>query len=122
MRRQSKHRNAVTTLIAEAGGPLSAEEVRDVLSDTGIGVATVYRLLNEGVEDGRFKLIEMPHGPARYEPSDRPHHHHFHCRDCGRVYDIEGCPGGIGNLVPKGFTLDDHEIVMYGRCDACQEK
>ncbi|MEM7680864.1 MAG: transcriptional repressor [Planctomycetota bacterium] len=119
MQRKSRHRDAVQGLLQESEGPLSAAEVRDALEATGIGQATVYRLLNEGVEDGVFKAVEMPQGPTRYEPKDLPHHHHFECTACGKVFDIEGCPGGLKKLLPKGFSLEAHEVLLYGRCEAC---
>ncbi|MEM6749043.1 MAG: transcriptional repressor [Planctomycetota bacterium] len=119
MQRRSRHRDAVQELLKGAEGPLSAAEVREALASTGIGQATVYRLLNEGVEDGVFKAVDLPQGPTRYETKDRPHHHHFECTSCGKVFDIEGCPGGLNKLVPDGFTLEDHEVLLYGQCDAC---
>ncbi|MEM8963753.1 MAG: transcriptional repressor [Acidobacteriota bacterium] len=120
-RRRSKHRDAVETVVRAAKGPLSAHEVREELRDSGIGIATVYRALNDGVERGVFEPVEMPNGPTRYEPADRPHHHHFECLECNRVYDIEGCLDGLPNLVPDGFSLEQHEILLYGRCRKCSE-
>ena len=29
------------------------------------------------------------------------------------------CPGGLAALTPPGFALEGHELVLYGRCDAC---
>ena len=119
MPRPPRHHAAIRTLIADAPGPLSAEEVREALSDTGVGQATVYRALKAAAEDGTLKAVDLPTGPTRYEPADRPHHHHFHCDACGRVYDLPGCPGGLRALLPDGFTLDRHEVLLFGHCEAC---
>ena len=93
--------------------------MREALSDTGVGQATVYRALKAAAEDGTFKAVDLPNGPTRYEPADRPHHHHFHCDACGKVYDLPGCPGGLRALLPDGFTLDRHEVLLFGQCEAC---
>ena len=118
---RSRHRDAIETLLREAEGPLSADEVRDALRDTGIGQATVYRLLNQGVEAGTFQPVELPTGPTRYEPADRPHHHHFECDACHRVFDLAGCPGRFDRLLPEGFSLASHDLTLHGRCADCQE-
>ncbi|MCA9418695.1 MAG: transcriptional repressor, partial [Candidatus Omnitrophica bacterium] len=55
-----------------------------------------------------------------YEMNGKRHHHHFVCRVCGRVFDIEGCPGQIEAMTPKGFLVEDHEIFLYGRCEECR--
>ena len=100
---------------------MSASELAEALAETGIGIATVYRHLNRGVEAGRFVAVELPNGPTRYEPADRPHHHHFTCTACDAVYDVPGCPKNLTELVPEGFTLASHEIVFAGLCSRCGE-
>lgn len=119
MRRHSPYREMVRTVIRSASGPLTAVEVRALLGDSGIGIATVYRLLNEGLEDGDFVGVELPNGPKRFEPADRPHHHHFECLACHKVFDVVGCPGGMDHLVPEGFELEQHEVILSGRCREC---
>ncbi|BAM02868.1 Fur family transcriptional regulator [Phycisphaera mikurensis] len=119
MPRSSPHAASVERLLRDAAGPMSAAEVAEALAHTGIGIATVYRLLGRGAEEGRYVAVEMPHGPARYEPADRPHHHHFACTACEAVYDVPGCTGNLKKLVPEGFTLDAHEILLTGRCADC---
>jgi len=27
--------------------------------------------------------------------------------------------GGLGGLLPPGFTLEEHEVILYGRCAEC---
>lgn len=119
MRRRSRHQNTIDRVIGQAHGPLSAVEVHEALRATGIGLATVYRLLKRGVEEARLATVQMPHGPARYEPADRPHHHHFECVACDRVFDVEGCPDGIDRMVPKGFEMQVHAVILSGRCSDC---
>ena len=119
MPRPSVHREPVAEALAAAPGPLSAAEVELALGASGIGIATVYRLLNAGTERGEFKAVEMPHGATRYEPADRPHHHHFACTGCDAVYDVPGCPGDLERMAPAGFAVHDHEILLSGLCAGC---
>ena len=117
--RSTNQRRAIRQAIEDAGRPLDANEVLEAADVEGLGLATVYRTLKLGVEEGWLKAVELPNSPARYEMADLAHHHHFECRACSKVFDIEGCPGNIKPLVPEGFTLEDHEVILYGLCDEC---
>ena len=117
--RSTSQRRAIRQAIEDAGRPLDANEVLEAADVDGLGLATVYRTLKLGVEEGWLKAVELPNSPARYEMADLAHHHHFECRMCSKVFDIDGCPGNIKPLVPEGFTLEDHEVILYGLCDEC---
>lgn len=120
--RQTKHAIAIQAIIDQAPGPLSADEVRALLIDTGIGIATVYRVLKNGAEGGRFRAVQLPDGPTRYESADLPHHHHFECLACHRVFDVEGCPGRIERMAPEGFDVQSHDLTLYGKCVDCKKQ
>ena len=115
------HAHRLDAYLRGQDGPRSAEEVREGLAEAGvsIGQATVYRLLKRGVEEGAYTPVSLADGGLRYEPADRGHHHHFHCGACDRVFDVDGCPGRFDPLVPEGFTLEDHELILHGRCRDC---
>ena len=103
----------------DADGPLSARELWSRLSGTGIGLATVYRALQRGVEEGTLESVEGLGGGVRYEPKGREHHHHFLCRICDHAFDVFGCVEGLESLVPGGFQMTGHEVVLLGTCDGC---
>lgn len=119
MARYSRYQDLIYEALRSAAGPLSATDVHALLGETGIGLATVYRLLKKGLEGGDLVSVQLPGGPNRFEPADKPHHHHFECVACHTVFDVMGCPGGIDRLVPEGFTLEQHEIILSGRCSDC---
>lgn len=122
MERLSKQRTAIQNVIASAGRPLSPQEVLDLAKARapGIGIATVYRALKALSELGLVRAVTLPSQGARYEVSDRSHHHHFQCRKCYRVFDVHGCPGRVPAItLPRGFVVDAHEITLYGRCKDC---
>jgi Fur family transcriptional regulator, ferric uptake regulator len=63
----------------------------------GIGIATVYRTLKLLVKEEVLKLVELPGESPHYEKTAQPHHHHFFCTACNRVFSIYsvsrlGCP------------------------------
>ncbi len=119
--RNTKQRETIRQVIEDEDRPLSPQEILDSAQQEipGLGQATVYRTIKLGVEEGWLQTVALPGEPDRYEPAGKDHHHHFECIACGRVFDIEGCPPGIKTLLPKGFTLTRHEIMLYGLCDAC---
>ena len=105
--------------LEKADGPLSAKELWSRLCDTGVGLATVYRALKRGVDDGTLEVVEVASGGVRYEPKDREHHHHFLCSSCDRVFDLVGCVKGLGSLIPANFQMTGHDVVLFGTCDKC---
>jgi len=123
MQRKTTQRQAVREAFAEAGRPLDAQEALELAraEHQTIGIATVYRAVNDLVEQGWLKKVELPGEPMRYELADLDHHHHFHCNACGRVFDVEGCALHHQPRVPEGFEVQSHEIILYGRCADCAE-
>lgn len=121
MQRETKQRQAIRKALAEAGHPLSPKELHEAARAhvEGLGIATVYRNLNALQEEGWIEPVELPGQPPRYEVAGKEHHHHFHCRECDRVYEVEGCPGNVASVTPRGFRLEHHEMVLYGLCDRC---
>jgi Fur family transcriptional regulator, ferric uptake regulator len=121
MERNTRQRDAIRRVFEEIGRPLGPQEVLDAARDhvTGIGIATVYRTINALVESNWLQIVELPGAPPRYERATDLHHHHFRCRVCDRVFEIDGCPGNLATMVPKGFSLEAHDVVLYGRCATC---
>lgn len=119
MRGQSRYKETVNDALRTASGPLSATDLHTRLRHTGIGIATVYRVLRKGLEDGELACVELPGGPKRYKPADQACHHHFECVECHTVYDVKGSFDGLDHLIPEGFELEQHEIILSGRCREC---
>ena len=119
--RNTSQRRAIREVMDRSEHPLSAPEVRArALGHVpGIGLATVYRNIRALFESGFLREVVLPGEPSRYERAALPHHHHFHCTACGRVYDVPGCAEGIAANLKRGFTLRHHELVMYGSCAEC---
>jgi Fur family ferric uptake transcriptional regulator len=122
--RATRQRDAIRAAIETAGRPLSPSEVlreaRAVVR--GIGLATVYRNLKRLAADGAVRLVTLPGESPRYEVGEAGHHHHFQCTRCGRVFDVPGCPGDLRRLAPRGFTVERHDVTLYGRCAPCAKR
>lgn len=121
MQRHTRQRQAIRDALVDAGRPLSTQEVLQAAQHKvpGLGIATVYRTLANLLEEKSIAAVELPGEPPRYEVAGKHHHHHFHCLYCGKVFEIERCPGNLEALAPKGFETERHEIVLYGRCSEC---
>lgn len=121
MERNTRQRAAIRDAIAQAGRPLLPQEVLDAAQAgaPGLSIATVYRNLRALVDDGALRAVTLPGENPRYEPAHAGHHHHFQCRQCQRVFEVDACPGNLAGLAPPGFTVEDHELTLYGRCRDC---
>jgi len=121
MERNTRQRDAIQSVIKTAGRPLSPQEVLEAArtSVAALGIATVYRNLKLLVGEGILQTIELPGDSPRYELAETSHHHHFQCTTCRRVFDVPGCPGNLRQLAPRGFSVEHHEVTLYGRCRDC---
>lgn len=117
--RQNEHHIAIAELFEKSQGPLSADEIRSEIGARNISLATIYRVLKKATEEGDFKEVCFSEGPKRYEMSHHGHHHHFICNKCDRAFDLEGCPGKINSLAPKGFEVQEHDLLLKGLCPDC---
>lgn len=123
MGRETEQRRAIRRALRETGRPLTADEVLERGRDgcPTLGIATVYRNLKALEAEGWAVAVELPGEPSRYEVAGKPHHHHFLCRGCEGAFEVEGCPGDVRGVVPDGFVLESHEVVLYGVCPGCYE-
>lgn len=124
MERKTRQRESILETFRVSSGPLSPQEVLDAtkIRMPDIGIATVYRNIKSFVEAGTLKTVPVPGQPDRYELGGKKHHHHFFCRGCQKAFEMEGCPGSLDALAPEGFTVEHHEIYLYGLCKNCQVK
>ena len=124
MQCKTRQRDAIRRAIQAAKRPLSPREVLEQarLAVRATGIATVYRTLRLLVAEGSVHAISLPGEAPRYEAAKLKHHHHFQCTSCQRIYDVPGCPGNLRRLAPRGFTVVDHDLTLYGRCLDCGKR
>lgn len=118
---ETRQRRAIRSVLEHAGRPLGAREVLAAAQAQvpRLGLATVYRTLRALADTSAVAVVMLPGEAPRFEVRRRAHHHHFVCRTCGGVFEVEGCVGDPSRLTPRGFALHAHEIILYGACATC---
>lgn len=121
--RNTNQRRAIRDVFTQSDRPLSTDEVLVAAqaSKPGLGIATVYRTIKLLLDDGWLTTVRLSGQPPRYEMAGKPHHHHFYCSQCGRVFEIPGNDHALENALPAGFVLESHDLVLYGRCAPCTQ-
>ena len=106
---------------------LSVEDIHRQLIKNGmaIGLATIYRVLSQFEAAGIIKRMQVAGGHSRYEIDQGEHHDHMVCIHCGEVIEfhdeiIERRQVDVASA--KGFDLEDHSLILYGRCLRCRQQ
>ena len=98
---------------------VSAEDLYKKLLEQGdeVGVATVYRVLNQFDDAGIVTRHHFEGGKSVFELANRHHHDHLVCLKCGKVIEF------TDNLIEKqqkiiaekyGIKLSHHSLYLYG--------
>jgi Fur family ferric uptake transcriptional regulator len=120
MRKATQQRHAILQTLISAGRPLPVAEILHLAQSTvtGLGIATVYRNLKVLKMDGQVAQVKLPGEPPRWEISEG-HHHHFLCRTCDKLFEVHDCPEDLARILPDGYVLEEHDILLRGLCDVC---
>jgi Fe2+ or Zn2+ uptake regulation protein len=120
--RATRPRVAVLTALTELGAHRSAEEVRARIATTAepLPRSSIYGILEALVGAGLVMTADAGPGVVLYELGDR-WHHHFVCRICHGVTDVECVTGEKPCLVPGTpvGTVDEAQVIFRGVCTAC---
>ncbi|MBI1320508.1 MAG: transcriptional repressor [Candidatus Hydrogenedens sp.] len=121
LERNTAQRRAILDAIVKTDRPLTPDEILQAAREAvpRMGMATVYRAVKALEASGKIVAVELPGEGRRFEAAGKKHHHHFHCRGCGRMFDLHGCTGNFQALLPAGFRMEDHEVFLYGQCREC---
>ncbi|HZQ64924.1 MAG TPA: Fur family transcriptional regulator [Gaiellaceae bacterium] len=125
-RRNSGARRAVVELLGRQHCCLTAQEIFDELRSGGrrVGIASVYRALEQLTRDGFVQRIEVGDGSSRFEPihSGGEHHHHLVCDDCGKVeaFADDELERALAKVeLRTGYSVAAHDVVLRGACRDC---
>ena len=123
MLRDTAPRRAIRQVLRQAGRPLSTQDVYGLARRLhgALGIATVYRTINCLLEEDWLKQLDVPGGGTYYELSGQPGHHHFQCKQCGKVFCTQCIPENVERLTPEGFHLSYHAVFLYGQCRDCSK-
>lgn len=99
----------------------TAEDIYRLLIEQGedIGLATVYRVLNQFDEAGILVRHNFEGNKSVFEINPKEHHDHIICLACGQVMEfnddiIEQRQHQICKA--HGIELENHSLYLYGRC------
>ncbi len=100
---------------------LTAEDVYKALLTEGadIGLATVYRVLQQFEQAGLLSRSNFESGRAVYELNEGQHHDHLVCLDCARVeefFDAQIEQRQRVVAAERGFAIQEHALALYARC------
>lgn len=99
---------------------MTADDIYRALvgAEEDIGLATVYRVLNQFETAGLVVKHNFEGGQAYYELDSGKHHDHLVCVETGKVIefvneDIERLQHEIAGQY--GYDIEDHSLVIYVR-------
>ena len=124
MKRETWQRQAVRQALGGSEGFVSAQALHSALHEQGspIGLATVYRALNDLAEEGEADSLQQD-GESLYRAcTPGTHHHHLICRNCGLTVEIEADAveqWAQGVAAEHGFTRPNHIVDVFGLCADC---
>ena len=123
-RRPTRQRSAVLALLDDLEGFRSAQDLHALLRSRGegVGLATVYRIMQTLVDSGEVDLLRGDDGEVVYRRCSTDHHHHLVCRRCGRTVEVAAPPverWAARVAAEHGFVEVEHQIEVFGVCAAC---
>ncbi|MBR0573516.1 ferric iron uptake transcriptional regulator [Pasteurella atlantica] len=99
----------------------AAEDIYKLLLEhkSEVGLATVYRVLNQFEEVGILTRHSFDSNKAVFELNYDHQHDHIICKDCGKVFEfkddeIERRQREISQK--HGIELEKHSLYLYGTC------
>ncbi|HEY7176096.1 MAG TPA: Fur family transcriptional regulator [Micromonosporaceae bacterium] len=122
--RNTRQRNAVTSLLADVDDFRTAQELHGLLRGRGerVGLTTVYRALQNMADAGEVDVMRTPSGEQLFRQCSRSHHHHLVCRRCGRTVEVAGptVESWADRIASEhGFVDISHTVEIFGTCGTC---
>ena len=127
----SKQRSIILDIMKNTYSHPTAEEVFAEAQKISpkIGIATVYRNLNQLAEIGEIKKITLGNGNDRFD-GHLEEHYHLVCKHCGRLQDLRPSPEKMESLrklaeetfgLKVGNKAELSTTIMEGICDSCRK-
>ena len=124
--RLTPQRIMIVSAIEDSHDHISAEEIYSqvVAKFPNVNISTVYRTLELLQQLGLVTETDLGGGRVRYHPTDKGHHHHLICQECGTITDLNESvlsPLKDALLREYNFIADLRHIGIFGRCIKCRQ-
>jgi Fur family ferric uptake transcriptional regulator len=121
---RTRSQERIVKLLKSLNRAISAQDLYIELRnrDQNMGLATVYRSLENLKLQGEVKVRTLPNGESLYS-SVQQDQHHFTCVNCGVSIPIDECP--VHQLEHElenslRFKVYYHTLEFFGLCEKCQ--
>ena len=112
-------RRAILRILeSEDSTHVSADDIHKKLIESAdeVGIATIYRVLNQFVNAGICIRHNFETGQSLYELTPDHHHDHMVCLTTGKVieFEVEMIEARQEEVAAKkGYKIVDHSLVLY---------
>ncbi|MEV6739005.1 Fur family transcriptional regulator [Streptomyces sp. NPDC051104] len=122
--RVTAQRMAVLVAIEELSGHPDVEAVRAQAEKVlgGLSLQATYNVLRVLTDVGLVRCTQFSGHPARYEVERNDNHHHFVCRTCSEIADIDcviGAAPCLHSRLPASYQVDEAAVTFWGTCPRC---
>ena len=122
-KRNTVQRELVMNAVQRLRNHPTAEQVYEQIhpEHPSVGLGTVYRNLSALSEEGQLIRVAFPGEADHFDHTLHPHYHAL-CRECRRVFDVEGAPlpqVDAGQFEAHGFRVESCELLFRGLCPDC---
>ena len=126
LKRLTKQKRIINKICKESGIALTPKEIYSEAKKEidSINLATIYRNLNQLVEDKKLTKIKHALKGTLYEISGKSPHHYLFCTSCDTTFEKPGC--GLSTCIEElkehsydGFIVQSHEVYLHGICPDC---
>jgi len=101
----------------------TVEEIFSELKENNpsLSKTTVYNSLETLCKHGLIQSISISISETRYDFKNKMHHH-FLCKHCGKITDIDiECPN-INKVIKDGYKVEEVHGYFKGLCKKCKAK
>ncbi|MET8454085.1 Fur family transcriptional regulator [Streptomyces sp. NPDC005209] len=118
-------RMALLMAVSDSAEHLVADTLRDRAQQiTGhLSLQATYNVLRALTDAGLVRCTQIPGHPARYETERHDNHHHFVCRRCGAICDVECAVGAAPCMeprLPEEYDIQEAAVTFWGFCPDCR--
>lgn len=125
IQRNTIQKTLILNTVNDMRSHVTADEVYDEIIKThpSISKGTVYRNLNQLVQNGEIKKVEVPSGADRFDYRCFEHYH-VKCLKCGGIFDVD--MDSVKDLESnikdtQGFEFSGYDIMFKGICPTCNK-